>query len=87
MPICPTTKKYNFILFLTEKTPTFLSAILHPFGPECPSCKHVRFEFNLHITVKLYPDPLRFAGVIPKKPILSDYIVCCLHALHDSIQT
>jgi len=46
-----------------------------------------RFEFGLHMPVKLYPDSLRFAGVIREKPILSKYCTQILYAvmhLHDS---
>jgi len=32
--------------------------------------------------VNFYPDSLRFAGVIPKNPICSYYIVRCLYAMH-----
>jgi len=37
----------------------------------------MRFEFGLHMPVKFYLDPLKFAGVIYEKPILSKYILRC----------
>jgi len=39
----------------------------------------VKLEFGLHIPVKFYPDgpdPLRFAGVIREKTILSNSCIC-----------
>jgi len=31
----------------------------------------------MHVIVKFYPDPLRFAGAIREKPIFSKYILRC----------
>jgi len=46
-----------------------------PLWPRAPTFQHVRFEFGLRTPMKFYPDPLRFAGVIREKPILSEYNV------------
>ena len=38
------------------------------------------------MSVKFYPDPLRFGGVIRGKPILSDYIIIVLSCvMHDNV--
>jgi len=42
-----------------------------------PKFQHVTFEFGLHTHLLFYPDTLRFAGVIRRKPILSKYILRC----------
>jgi len=34
MPICPVRKRNEFIVLVTKKTPSFLIAILRPFGLE-----------------------------------------------------
>jgi len=61
MPVFPVTKKCEFIVPIT-KNPTIFTAILRPFGPGCQNfC--MRFEFGLHMPVKFYLDPLRFAIV------------------------
>jgi len=49
--------------------------LLCPFGQGAPKFWHVRFKFGLHVPVKLYPDPLWFAGVLHAKAILSKYII------------
>ena len=71
MPICPNTMKSEFIVPVTE-TPHLVAAVLRPFDPGRQNF-NTRFEFGLYTPLKFYPDPLRFAGVIRKKSILSKY--------------
>jgi len=85
MPICPVTKKCDFIVFLTKNT-HILRRHFASIWPTAPIVQHVKFVFGLHTPVKFYPDPLRFVGVISENPICSDYVVGCLHAMHDSVQ-
>jgi len=66
MPICPVTKENKFTVAITKNT--HLGQGRQNFN--------TRFEFGLHMPVKFYPDPLRFAGVIHEKPILSKYMLC-----------
>ena len=59
-----------------KKNPTVFTAILRPFGPGRQNfC--IRFDIGLHMPVKFYLDPLRFAIVIREKLILSKYILHC----------
>jgi len=75
MPICPNTMKSEFIVPVTE-TPHLVAVVLRPFDPWRQNF-NTRFEFGLYTPLKFYPDPLRFAGVIRKKSILSKYILRC----------
>jgi len=43
----------------------------------------VTSDFGLDMPIKFYPDPLKFAGVIREKPILSKYAV--MH-MDDTVQ-
>jgi len=70
MPICPVTKKYKFTVPVT-KNMHLLRRNFAPLWPRVPKFWYVRFEFGLHRPVNFYQDPLRFAGVIREKPILS----------------
>jgi len=85
MLICPVTKKCDFTEPVRE-TSSFFCCHSAPLWPRVPKFQQVRSEFRLHMTVKFYPDPLRFARVIHEKPILSNYIVRCVHAVHESVQ-
>ena len=68
-------------LYLLEKN-THFASILCCFGPRHPNFN----TWDLNSSCKFYTDLLKFAGVIPENQILSNYIVCCLHAMHDSVQ-
>jgi len=57
---------------LQEKMHIF-AAILRSFGLRRQNF-NTRFEVGQHMPVKFYPEPLRFAGVICEKLILSKII-------------
>ena len=68
MLICPVfTKKNKFTVPVTKHRP--FRCHFAPLWPRASKFSHVRFEFGLHMDVKFYLDPLRFAGVIRKNPI------------------
>jgi len=72
MPMCPVKKKSEFIVTLTKHPP-----FRHHFAPplaqsgKIVTCEIIFYEFGLRMPVKYNSDPLRFAGVIHEKPILS----------------
>ena len=75
MPICPVTKKCEFIV--TKKTLTLFHRLFCTTLAQDVKILTQDLSSAYIMPVKFYPDPLRFAGVIRKKLILSKYILRC----------
>ena len=67
MPICPVTKKCEFIVHVTKRLPPF-RRIMRPFGRRAVAKVLTReiWVRPIHMPVKFYSDPLRFARVFAK---------------------
>jgi len=75
MPICPVTKKCEFIV--TKKTLTLFHRLFCAALAQDAKILTQDFSLAYIMPVKFYPDPLRFARVIRKKLILRKYIFRC----------
>jgi len=82
MPICPVIEKNEFSsLYSLQKRAPFRR---HFCGTGRQNFK-TRFEFGLHMPVKFYPDPLRFAGSYSRKADFEQLhisIRCHTHECH-----
>ena len=74
MQICVPSQRNATSLYPLQNHAPFFAAILRSFGAGRQNSKNLAYEFGLHVFVQFYPDPLRFAGVISKTPILSKHI-------------
>jgi len=70
MPICPVTKKCEFIVPVTKNMHLFPPTFCAPLAQGVIILKHENMRFEVGCS-----DLLRFAGVIREKPFLSKYIL------------